>query len=189
MTAASARIATLAEVEAVCWRELGQAAKNPAHEWRVLALATCDSQGIADVRSIVIREVLAEDRTLIFYTDERSPKAAQIRSQPLATLLAWSHSLGWQLRLRVSLEIETAGLKTSSRWARLKMTPAAQDYLSPLPPGAKLGQPTPMPPVRGSRDYFAVITARVVAIDWTELHAEGHRRAVFAADGANWVQP
>jgi hypothetical protein len=187
LTSTPTRITTLAEVESACWHELGQAAKNPAHEWRVMALATCNSQGIADARSIIIREALAADRTLIFYTDERSPKAAQIRAQPLATLLAWSRSLGWQLRMRVSLEIETAGLKTSSRWARLKMTPAAQDYLSPMPPGAKLGQPTP--PVRGSRDYFAVVTARVVAIDWTELHAQGHRRAVFAADGAGWVQP
>jgi pyridoxamine 5'-phosphate oxidase len=36
---------------------------------------------------------------------------------------------------------------------------------------------------------FAVISATVTAIDWLELSAEGHRRAVFDAAGARWVQP
>jgi len=34
-----------------------------------------------------------------------------------------------------------------------------------------------------------VPTAQVLAIDWLELHAQGHRRAVFDESGARWVQP
>jgi hypothetical protein len=29
----------------------------------------------------------------------------------------------------------------------------------------------------------------VEAVDWLELHAEGHRRALFDAQGARWVAP
>ena len=40
-----------------------------------------------------------------------------------------------------------------------------------------------------ARDYFAVINAKLQSIDWLELHAQGHRRARFDADGARWIQP
>ena len=40
-----------------------------------------------------------------------------------------------------------------------------------------------------AREFFAVITAQVLTIDWLELHREGHRRAIFDKDGARWVQP
>ena len=66
---------------------------------------------------------------------------AQIASHPIGTLVLWSATLSWQLRLRVSLSLETSGLELSSRWARLKMTPGAQDYLSPLPPGTRIAHP------------------------------------------------
>jgi hypothetical protein len=67
------------------------------------------------------------------------------------------------------------------------MTPAAQDYLSPLPPGAPV---EPLRPERSTRDHFAVVHARVQAIDWLELHAEGHRRALFDQQGqGRWLTP
>ena len=36
---------------------------------------------------------------------------------------------------------------------------------------------------------FAVLAAEVQAVDWLELHAEGHRRAIFDAKGRRWVTP
>jgi pyridoxamine 5'-phosphate oxidase len=104
-------------------------------------------------------------------------------------MVMWSPALGWQLRCKVRLAVEMSGLAASSRWARIRLSPAAQDYLSPLPPGAQLGPlPTPAPGAV-KRDYFAVIDATVEAIDWLELHADGHRRAIFDGRGARWVQP
>ena len=74
-----------------------------------------------------------------------------------------------------------------TRWARLKMTPAAMDYLSPLPPGTPV---EPYLPKRATREQFAMVSARVQAIDWLELHADGHRRAIFDAAGTGqWVTP
>jgi hypothetical protein len=146
---------------------------------------------------VVLRELDSATRTLLIYTDARSPKARQIEAHPEGTLVLWSAALGWQLRLRVVLTLETSGLAVLSRWARLKLTPAAQDYLSPLPPGTALGGAPPVRaaphapqhPTRESREHFAVIAAEVRAIDWLELDARGHRRAVFDSDGARWVTP
>ena len=203
------RLESLAEIEAAVWRELAQAVRDKQHAWRLAVLATVDASNgtTADARSVVLRDLDAATRTLLIYTDARSPKAAQLAAHPGGALVLWSAALGWQLRLKVALTLETSGLRVSSRWARLKLTPAAQDYLSPLPPGAAIdrggnggGHDTGtgtngnanidnLAPERQSRDHFAVLAAQVQAVDWLDLHPEGHRRALFSAAGAVWVTP
>ena len=180
------RLEHLDQIEAAVWRELAVATRDKDHELRMGVLATSTAEGLADARSVVLRDLDLRTRSLVFYTDSRSPKVAQIALQPQGTLVLWSARLEWQLRLRVTLSIETAGLTVSSRWARLKMTPAAHDYLSPLPPGSPIDRPLPS---RGSREFFAVATAAVTAVDWLELHAEGQRRALFDEQGRRWLTP
>jgi hypothetical protein len=200
------RLDTLEAIEAAVWQELGKAVRNKAHAWRLCVLATRDGEE-ADARSVVLREWNEATRTLLIFTDARSPKAHQIAAHPAGTLVMWSPELTWQLRLRVQLSLETSGLAVSSRWARLKLTPARFDYLSPLPPGSLLDTPgnlldkpaSPLgspdlqhhaaDPPRESREHFAVIAAQVVAVDWLELHALGHRRALFDHAGRRWLTP
>ena len=201
------RLESLAEIEAAVWRELAQAVRDKQHAWRLAVLATVDASNgtTADARSVVLRDLDVATRTLLIYTDARSPKAAQLAAHPGGALVLWSAALGWQLRLKVALTLETSGLRVSSRWARLKLTAAAQDYLSPLPPGAAIdggdngsgpGTRTRthtnidnLAAERQSRDHFAVLAAQVQAVDWLDLHPEGHRRALFSAAGAVWVTP
>jgi len=182
----ASRIDSLELIELSLWQELQRAAQQAGHEWRTMALGTVAGDE-AQVRTVVLREADGAARELIFFTDARSPKVAQMQSRPVGTLLCWSSRISWQLRLRVTLEVQTSGLKVSSRWARLKLTPAAQDYLSPLPPGSPVADR--FEPERASRSHFAVVCARVLSIDWLELHADGHRRAHFGPDGARWLQP
>ncbi len=126
------RLASLPEIEAAVWRELSRVPTDRQHPWRTPVLATTDGD-IGDARTLVVREVSADQKLITVYTDQRSAKVAQLSAHPVGTLVMWSPSLGWQLRCRVKLTLETAGLAVSSRWARIKLSPAAQDYLSPLP--------------------------------------------------------
>jgi pyridoxamine 5'-phosphate oxidase len=183
------RLDTLAEIHAALWRELGRAALDRHHEWRTPVLATVAADGLPDARTVVIREVQAAARRLVVYTDARAGKVAQLVAQPAAMLVLWSRRLGWQLRLRLHAEVLSDGLAVTSRWASLRATPAARDYLSPLAPGAALptdGGPQPAE----DRAHFALLDATVQRIDWLELHRDGHRRAVFeAASPGVWVNP
>ena len=179
------RLATLPSIEAALWQELTRATHDREHEWHTLVLATTDGT-VADARTVVLREVDLEARQLVCYSDSRAPKLAQLRSHPVGTLVMWSRRLSWQVRAHVRIEIETDGLTVSSRWAQLKFSPAAQDYLATLPPGAPLGAAVA---ARGERAHFAVLEASVLAIDWLELHPEGHRRAIFEGGTARWIQP
>jgi pyridoxamine 5'-phosphate oxidase len=181
----AARIDSLPLIETACWHALAEAAAERTHEWRTLVLATVDGDR-ASARTVLLREVHRESRELVFFTDSRSPKVVQIGQHPRGTLLAWSTALNWQLRLGVTLRVETDGLGTSSRWARLKLSPAANDYLSPLAPGTPVER---FVTDHASRAHFAVVAATVESIDWLELHADGHRRAYFDAAGARWLQP
>ncbi len=182
------RPATLAAVRTGLWQQLGRACSDKQHGWRTPVLATVDGDA-ADARTVVLREADEGAQRLLLFTDARAHKVAQLRSHPRGTLVLWSAELGWQLRCRVQLSVEDSGLSVSSRWARIKLSPAAQDYLAPVAPGAAL----PGPGLAGGgtppREFFAVVTAQVLAIDWLELHAQGHRRAVFDESGARWVQP
>ncbi len=175
----------LPALEDTIWQELARATRDRGHAWRFAVLATVDGEA-ADARTVVLRDTDRATRTLLIYTDARSPKAAQLTAHPLGTLVLWSPQLSWQLRLRVRLALETSGLRVSSRWAQLKLTPAAQDYLSPLPPGSPLAAAAPE---RQSREHFAVLAAVVLSLDWLLLAATGHRRARFDAAGAAWVTP
>ena len=189
----------LEEIEQCIWSELEscvmprarqresdeRSAPATPHEWRVAVLATVDD-GLPDARSIVLREIDAPERRLIFYTDARSPKVRQIEATPQGTLMFWSPSLGWQLRMHVRLAVETSGLAVSSRWAKLQTTAGADDYLAARAPGSPLDAPLAD---LGTRSHFAMIEAMAETIDWLELHPDGHRRAQFGSLGAKWLQP
>ncbi|GAB4040395.1 MAG: hypothetical protein Fur0014_10880 [Rubrivivax sp.] len=180
-----ARIESLHAIETACWLALAEATRDREHPWRVMTLATVDGDR-ADARSVVLRDADAERRRLVFYADARSPKIAQIGASPRGVLVGWWPRPGWQLRLRVSLAVETTGLEVSSRWARVKLSPSARDYLAALPPGTPVDR---YQPERGSRAHFAVVTATVEEMDWLELHAEGHRRARLAGAASTWLTP
>ena len=185
------RLATLAAIESEVWCQLEHATHDKHHAWRTPVLATVNGES-ADARTVILREVDARQKQLLTFTDDRAGKVAQLVRHPHGTLVMWSPALSWQLRCRVLLSLEMTGLAATSRWARIKLTPAAQDYLARLPPGAPLdasGAPDLNATNAPKREYFAVISAQVMAIDWLELQRDGHRRAVFDGAGARWVQP
>ena len=184
----TARLLDLAEIEADVWKRLAAAVTDRAHPWRTPVLATVDGDA-ADARIVVLREVDVRGKELLFYTDERAGKVAQLLNRPRGTVLMWSRELGWQLRCRVRLTLEMSGLSATSRWARVKLSPNANEYLSAMPPGTPLAD-LPHPGSGAvARDYFAVVSAEVQALDWLELHRDGNRRAIFDAAGARWIQP
>ena len=185
------RLVSLDDIRSAIWRELQWAIEGRRHAWRTPVLATAtviDGEPAVDARTVVLRELDAETGSLVIFTDARSHKAHQLKRHPRGSLVMWSAELGWQLRCRVSLSLAEDGLAVSSRWSRLRLSAAAQDYLSPLAPGTPL-DPSLKPGGLAPREAFAVITAVIEHIDWLELHPQGHRRAEFTANGARWLQP
>jgi len=188
MPGASARLNGLADIKASIWAQLALAVSgDKSHGWRLPVLAT-QAGGGPDARVIVLREADAQAGELHLYSDERAEKVKQIVRNPHGVLVFWSASLGWQLRCRVMLSIAMSGVSSSSRWARIRLTPGAQEYLAARAPGSALEDPGHAAQ-RATTPYFAAISAQVQSLDWLELHREGHRRAIFDDAGARWIQP
>lgn len=170
------------------WTELSNATRDRAHAWRTPVLATVNGNA-ADARVVILREVDEHHGRLLFYTDERAGKVAQMSIAPAGCLVMWSASLHWQVRCHVRLTLDVSGLSATSRWAKIRLTPAANDYLSNRPPGAPLQDVPEGESGAISRAHFAVVIGQVDRMDWLELEQTGNRRAVFDAGGERWVQP
>jgi hypothetical protein len=178
----------LERIEESIWDELSDAVAQPGHAWRQGVLATVNLAGLPEARTVVLRDVQVNAREIVFYTDARSPKVDALRLKPQASFVFWSAEMGWQLRASANCQVETGGLAVLSRWAKLKMTPAAQDYLAPSAPGTRIAPDSLSE--RSTRAHFAVVTAHVQRLDWLELRREGHRRAAFEAGRPpEWLQP
>lgn len=172
------------------WQELTRAPHDRHHDWRTPVLATQGLDGLPQARTVVLRAADSAARTLTVFTDARSPKCAELQAQPAAQLVFWSPRLGWQLRVPVRAVVFTAGAPVAEAWARVGASRAAADYLAPLPPGSPW-------PGRGeaaadagpgagpdASHHLAVLRLQAGAIDWLELHRDGHRRARLDPDGA-----
>jgi pyridoxamine 5'-phosphate oxidase len=191
------RLTELHEIQAATWRELQRACHDRHHAWRTPVYASVGEQG-PDARTVVLREandqVDPPARQLVIYTDARAAKVAQLRHDARAMLVFWSKTLSWQLRCQVTATVHEDGLAATSRWVRVKQSPAADDYLSALPPGAELAGPPAARVAHAAAGpaatpaHFAVIEAEIVSTDWLELHPQGHRRARWDAAGARWLQ-
>ena len=105
---AMTRLEQLDAIEEAVWSELARAPGDRSHAWRLGVLATIDGEA-AQARHIVLRDIDRAARHLIFYADSRSPKVNQIEAYPAGTLVLWSPSLSWQLRLKVQLSQTLAG--------------------------------------------------------------------------------
>lgn len=175
-----------AELVQRIWAELLRATVDRHHEWRTPVLATTSAPGVPQARTVVLREVDAQAAQLVFYTDRRSPKAAELQASPAAALAFWSQRLKWQLRVNVQTQFHTQGVQVDAAWARVGQSAAAGDYLAPRAPGSPLEAAT----ATGSGlHHLAVITAHVEQLDWLELSREGHRRARVLGSEVQWLVP
>lgn len=156
------------------------------HGWRTPVLASVDEDGMPQARTVVLRDADATAQHLVVYTDQRSPKVSAFVLRPQAMLVFWSKALQWQLRVAADIRVETDGSRVEDAWHRVRQTRAASDYLSPLAPGspaaADCGE-------RAKQHALAIIIASVRSIDWLELSAKGHRRALLTRDECKWLVP
>lgn len=171
------------------WKELGRACQDRHHAWRTPVLATVGSDGVANARSVVLRQADAAQQMLRAFTDRRSPKVGELANNPSAVFVFWSARLSWQLRVRVTLSVQTAGPEVDGLWQRIAQSSSAGDYLAPATPGTPRQNDQDNSATTSLSHHFALLSARVSEIDWLELGRRGHRRARLRGDTWQWLTP
>ncbi len=171
------------------WREMQAATWDRTHGWRSPVMATIGDDGAPDARTLVLRSADFATRWLVFFTDTRSPKVAQLQRDPRAQLVFWCPRLRWQLRVQAEVNVDSMSDKVQEAWSRIRTTGAAREYLAPVPPGAALPQGEAHE-ASAEAPHFSILRAGVLGMDLLLLARHGaHQRFRYAHGRLQQVQP
>ena len=181
------------------WRLLEAAVADPASPARTPVLISVDADGLAQGRTVVLRDFNRQQRQLKVYTDVRSAKVAQLRAQPNCTLVGYQPDPMIQLRLNTRAVIHHDNELTRDAWIVMP-GPNRCNYLTDPDPGSLSVEPTDGRPVITAESvpaqkeneiaysHFSVIVFTVNELEWLYLPRRGHRRAQFIWDDADSLQ-
>ena len=108
-------ISNLDNVVADQWTNLMLAAKDRHHPWHTPTLANV-GDGIAQVRTVVLRSADAESRVVSCHTDSRSPKIAQLEADPNFSWHFYDRDAKVQLRAYGRAWVQQNDAQTRARW-------------------------------------------------------------------------
>jgi hypothetical protein len=179
----------LAAVLDTAWRLLAAAVGDLAAPLRTPVVIGLADSG-PDGRVMVLRECCVATAQLIFHTDLRSPKAKHLQRDSRVAIVGYDASRLIQLRLHGQARFETDDDAVDSVWRATSPT-ARRNYSTQWPPGARLdsagnGQPESVDDSAARRN-FARMIVDIAHIDWLDLAATGHSRAVFDASAEGWT--
>ena len=154
------------------WQLLAAGCADPQHGYHWPVLASTASDGGPDARTVVLRALSADHRTLQIHSDAQAGKLAQLRSDPRVCLVFYHGAARTQVRVRGEASLHLDDALAQIAWTRLSVHSQAL-YDGPA--------------------RFAVLTVTIRQIDWLLLDPSGHRRAAFEwTEGllqARWLDP
>ena len=174
---------------------------NDPFHWPVLGTTGKDG---CHLRTVILRQFILPDRTLVCYSDARASKAQDIGHYSKVSWLFYHPEKKVQLRISGQATCHRNDQFADDQWAATKIT-GRLDYSTSHPPGTPVDKlssglpdyllekiPTLLDSER-SRKNFMAISCRIDSIDWLMLGALGHRRARFDWDedrlSATWLIP
>ncbi|MEL6183514.1 MAG: pyridoxamine 5'-phosphate oxidase family protein [Myxococcota bacterium] len=162
-------------------------ARNRRHHVQV---ATADPRLGPTVRTVVLRRV-DEDGVLAFFTDARSEKSDQLRSDARAEILAWwpKGRVQFRWRGRASLSVDPKDPLRQQMWEALREEDAAR-FCGPAP-----GAPVEAPRAASTEGEASGIPATFAAVrlvpeevDILRLDPGDHTRRRFTRpDATTWA--
>ena len=169
------------------WLQTGTNSSH--HAAHLLQLATVDTTGGPQLRTVVLRGAEPAAHWLRFHTDLRSPKYEEIRKQPRVALLGYDPNPRLQVRIDAVAAIHHKDPLARLAWER---TPASSraSYASRRAPGEPVKDGTFAPPVTDADEvgfaHFVVVHCAIEVIDLLELDNEGHRRGTLVRTQGDW---
>lgn len=187
----------LRDMDVFIWKLLEEGTKTHKSGFHLASIGTID-QGIAQLRTVVLRQADGREKRLSFHTDTRSAKISQIADNPLVSWLFYDARLRLQVRLQAKAHVLTIGEKADQAWNNSRLS-SKLCYTSEASPGEILDKPfrtdisrkdVPEDILIQARKAFAVVETTVHNADWTFLHHQGNLRAYANYDTGEyfWLQ-
>lgn len=167
------------------WRELrcGYEAKN--HPFRSCCLATMENSGKIKLRTVNLR-LVTEEKNLLFYTDLRSGKISQIRTNPSASVLFYNPNTNLQISLCGTVLIHEDSQVWTDHFHTIEGR-SLNDYNTEDAPGKPIKNPINVR--RNKKINFAVLEFIPECLEYLKLRQEPNRiRASFELREKEWVK-
>ena len=181
------------------WNELTLGLNSGKHPFHIFSVSTVKNNK-PDSRTVVLRAVEKENKSISFHTDLRSKKVLQIKESENICALFYDKDTKIQLRIYGSASKETDSLLIKEKWNSSKEM-SKLCYLNKISPSEVINE---------SKDYlygkeelnnvelgiknFSIINIKISQIDWLSLNHEGHQRMLINYTSNNkiefdWVAP
>jgi pyridoxamine 5'-phosphate oxidase len=123
-----------------CREELQLGLTMANHPFHLCGLSTIDEKGFPQSRTVVVRDIAPNLRTMRIHSDLRAPKTQQMLTNNAVSLLFYSQQQRIQIRFTGVAQVVTESAKKANHF--LTSSPDAKIcYGFPLPPGTTIGLP------------------------------------------------
>jgi hypothetical protein len=197
-------LGSLQSVEEICWTLLHSGASSRKSAMHQAAIATA-VDGMALMRTVVLRRVDMTGKRLFLHTDLRSKKMHDFDRGDSLSWLFYDQSVATQIRLSGKVILHHQDSLCREHWDKTGHH-SRRYYMSETAPSVAFDEPfTGLNPALTSFAYtleesemglanFVVVETEISWMEWYYTHHTGNRRAVFRyAEGflkeASWLSP
>lgn len=164
--------------------ELLQSNTDRHHPFRNFSLATFGLY--PEVRTVVARDV-SQGLSLLFYTDSRTPKVAQIKEDARVSALFYHPHKKLQVRMKGLAELigkgdEGYGLLLE----QVKRSNGLKDYSSLRAPGSRVKDTLEV--IYGEGIHFMAVRINPLQMDVLQLGREQHQRRGYTLEAGEWEE-
>ncbi|MEM9828759.1 MAG: pyridoxamine 5'-phosphate oxidase family protein [Planctomycetota bacterium] len=173
----------LSKIDSLIWQSLAAGSASARHPWNLGNLITI-RRNQPQARTVVIRKVDKQCRTLDLFTDRRSGKIDELAENANIAWHFYTSQSKVQLRLQGQATVVTDEATVDAIWDTIPLISRA-DYLSISAPGTAVNDDQPRPTSVRPRDAsvsekgrenFCIVRTKITQAEWLMLRREGHLR-------------
>lgn len=187
----------LSAIEQTVWSLLSEGVKSYKNPFHFGTVANIQA-GMPELRTVILRKVLEEEKKLFFHTDIRAPKVHFIQKNPAISWLFYDENSRLQLRMQASAMVHFNNEVAKQGWAASALS-SKLTYSISNAPGTKLEAPINVDIneknpsselIDFANSHFTVIETCIHRLDVVFLHHRGNRRVIvdYATKELYWAQ-
>jgi pyridoxamine 5'-phosphate oxidase len=180
----------LTSLEELTWKKLVNGSVKKKNGFRTMCVGTINENNESALRIVINRKVDESQKTIYFYTDNRSRKFQDLEQDNRISLLFYDARQRIQIMVKAHTILHTADLLAIDRW-KVTSPHARLGYMTIEPPNTKSDLPTlgyneqysEIKPTEIESDpfqkNFSVVECKVYELEFLYLDYLGNRKANF----------
>jgi pyridoxamine 5'-phosphate oxidase len=179
--------------------ELKKAVNDRNHAFKLPVISTINGNQ-PNLRTVVLRNAETEPLTLTFYTDSRSQKVEELKSNRNLTWLFWDAETQTQVKVVSQAKMEQGTRRNQEIWESMHIGSRAAYLTRSAPSTAQTMSSNGLPldffekELEQNNEYFTIVDCIVSEVEWLQLSRGNNLRARFSIDKekemiATWLVP